>query len=411
MYDYPLRALPNSANLVVMPRSPVADKAKRFTESVIREMTRLAARHGAINLSQGYPDFAAPEALKEAACRAIRSDINQYAITWGAKPLRDALCRKYATYNGIQADPEKNVTVTCGATEAMISTMSAIINPGDEAVIFEPYYENYGPDVILSGARPRFVPLRPPDWSFDEKELAKAFNKRTKAIIINTPNNPTGKVFTRAELETIAELCRKWNALAVTDEVYEHIIYEGRHVSMATLDGMAERTVTTSSLSKTFCITGWRLGHAIAPEAITSAIRKVHDFLTVGAPHPLQVAAAHLMDHPEGLFENLPREYQERRELFYPVLVDGGFKPIAKPAGAYYVMCDISDFGFRTDTEFSRWLVEKGGVATVPGSSFYSDPSDGHGQVRFAFCKKLETLRAAADKLRNLPKPPARKKT
>jgi aspartate/methionine/tyrosine aminotransferase len=393
-----------------MPRTFVAEKALQFTESVIREMTRLAAAHGAINLSQGYPDFAAPEALKEAACRAITSDINQYAITWGAKPLRDALCRKYAKYNGIAADPDKNVTVTCGATEAMISAMSAIINPGDEVVIFEPYYENYGPDVILSGATPRFVTLREPDWSFDEKELAKAFNKKTKAIIINTPNNPTGKVFTRAELEVVAKLCRKWDTLAVTDEVYEHIIYEGGHVSIATLDGMAERTITTSSLSKTFCITGWRLGYSIAPERIASAIRKMHDFMTVGAPHPLQVAAAHLMDHPGGLFENLYKEYLERREFFYPVLVEAGLKPIAKPAGAYYVMCDISGFGFRTDTEFARWLVEKGGVATVPGSSFYSDPKRGYDKVRFAFCKKLETLRAAAEKLRALPKPPAGKK-
>jgi aminotransferase len=394
-----------------MPRPFVAEKAKQFTESVIREMTRLAAKHGAINLSQGYPDFAAPQALKEAACRAITSDINQYAITWGAKPLRDALCRKVARYNGITADPEKNVTVTCGATEAMISALSAVINPGDEAVIFEPYYENYGPDVILSSATPRFVPLRPPDWSFDRKELAKAFNKRTKAVVINTPNNPIGKVFTREELEFIAGLCRKWDTLAVTDEVYEHIIYEGRHVSIATLDGMAERTITTSSLSKTFCITGWRLGYSIAPEKIASAIRKMHDFMTVGAPHPLQVAAAALMDNPAGLFESLAGEYLERRELFYPVLVEAGLKPFAKPAGAYYVMCDISGFGFRTDTEFARWLVEKGGVAAVPGSSFYADPKDGFGQVRFAFCKKLETLRAAAEKLRALPKPPTRKKS
>jgi aspartate/methionine/tyrosine aminotransferase len=393
-----------------MARSFVADKAKHFTESVIREMTRLAAQYGAINLSQGYPDFPAPEAIKEAARQAITADINQYAITWGAKPLRDALCRKYAKYNGIQADPERNVTVTCGATEAMMSTMCAVINPGDEVVIFEPFYENYGPDVLMSGATPRFVTLREPDWSYDEKELAKAFNKKTKAIIINTPNNPTGKVFTRAELEFIAKLCRKWDTLAITDEVYEHILYEGKHVSMATLDGMAERTITTSSLSKTFCITGWRLGYSIAPDKIAPAIRKMHDFMTVGAPHPLQVAAAKLMDQPDGLFENLAAEYRERRELFYPVLVETGFKPIAKPAGAYYVMCDISGFGFKTDTEFAHWLTEFGGVATVPGSSFYRDPKRGYDKVRFAFCKKLETLRAAAEKLRHLPPPPARKK-
>jgi aspartate/methionine/tyrosine aminotransferase len=393
-----------------MPRTFVADKAKHFTESVIREMTRLAAQYGAINLSQGYPDFPAPEVIKEAARQAITADINQYAITWGAKPLRDALCRKYAKYNGIQADPERNVTVTCGATEAMMTTMCAVINPGDEVVIFEPFYENYGPDVLMSGATPRFVTLREPDWRFDEKELATAFNRKTKAIVINTPNNPTGKVFTRDELEFIAGLCRKWDTLAITDEVYEHILYEGKHVSMATLDGMAERTVTTSSLSKTFCITGWRLGYSIAPDRIAPAIRKMHDFMTVGAPHPLQVAAAKLMDQPDGLFENLAAEYRERRELFYPVLVETGFKPIAKPAGAYYVMCDISGFGFKTDTEFAHWLTEFGGVATVPGSSFYRDPKRGYDKVRFAFCKKLETLRAAAEKLRHLPPPPGRKK-
>ena len=387
-----------------MPREKVARKAAQFTESVIREMTRLALRHGAINLSQGFPDFAAPEALKEAAVRAIRGDVNQYAITWGAPQLREALCRKYARYNGMTIDPAKHVTVTCGATEAMISALSAVINPGDEVVIFEPFYENYGPDTILSGATPRFVRLRPPDWNFDEKELSKAFNRRTKAIIINSPNNPTGKVFTQEELSVIAGLCRKWDALAVTDEVYEHILYEGTHVSMATLPGMAERTIPTSSLSKTFCITGWRLGYCISPEKLSGAIRKVHDFLTVGAPHPLQVAAAHLMDHPEGLFENLRGEYLERRELFYPVLEETGFRPIRKPAGAYYVMCDISSFGFRNDVDFARWLVEKGGVATVPGSSFYRNPKDGRGQVRFAFCKKLETLRAAAEKLRGLPR-------
>ncbi|HXX93217.1 MAG TPA: aminotransferase class I/II-fold pyridoxal phosphate-dependent enzyme [Planctomycetota bacterium] len=393
-----------------MARHHVARKAAQFTESVIREMTRLAARHGAINLSQGYPDFAADARLKEAAVRAIRGDVNQYAITWGAPELRGALSRKYAKYQGMAVDPDKHVTVTCGATEAMISALSAVIDPGDEVVIFEPFYENYGPDAILSGATPRFVRLRPPDWSFDERELSRAFNRRTKAIVINTPNNPTGKVFTRDELQAIAGLCRKWDTLAVTDEVYEHILYEGTHISMATLPGMAERTITTSSLSKTFCITGWRLGYCISPERLSGAIRKVHDFLTVGAPHPLQVAAAHLMDHPDGLFENLPREYLERRELFYPVLEETGFCPVRKPAGAYYVMCDISRFGFRTDVAFARWLVEKGGVASVPGSSFYRDPRDGRDQVRFAFCKKLETLKAAAEKLRRLPRPRAGKR-
>ena len=385
-----------------MARALTSTKAVRFTESVIREMTRLALRHGAVNLSQGFPDFPAPEALKRAAVEAIQADVNQYAITWGAKPLRDAIARKAKRYNGIDADPEKNVTVTCGATEGMICALMGIINPGDEVVIFEPFYENYGPDAILSGAVPRFVKLRPPGWSFDEKELAKAFNKRTKAVIVTTPNNPTGKVFTRAELSAIAKLCAKWNAFAVTDEVYEHILFEGEHVSMASLPGMSSRTLTVTSLSKTFSVTGWRLGYVIAPDKVSGAVRKVHDFLTVGAPHPLQVAAASFMDAPGGLFEALSKEYLERRETLYPVLEDTGFRPLGRPAGAYYVMCDISGFKRGSDVAFARWLVEKGKVAVVPGSSFFQDPRDGRRLVRFAFCKKLETLRAAAEKLRAL---------
>ncbi len=392
-----------------MPRTFVSKKAARFTESVIREMTRLADRHGAVNLAQGFPDFPAPRALKEAACAAIRADVNQYAVTWGAPPLRQALARKYGKYNRIEVHPDRNVTVTCGATEAMISALMAVIDPGDEVVIFEPHYENYGPDVILSGAAPRFVHLRPPDWRFDEKDLAKAFNRRTKAIVINTPNNPTGKVFSRPELEFIAGLCRKWDALAVTDEVYEHIVYEGKHVSIASLDGMAERTITTSSLSKTFSVTGWRLGYCIAPEKISGAIRKVHDFLTVGAPHPLQVAAARLMDCPGDLFGRLAGEYRERRELFYAGLEAADFRPLGKPRGAYYVMCDISRFGFPDDVAFARWLVQEGGIAAVPGSSFYVDPRQGRTQVRFAFCKKLQTLRAAVRKLADLPAAGARR--
>ncbi len=388
-----------------MPRSPVSKKAARFTESVIREMTRLADAHGAVNLAQGFPDFPASDRIKEAACRAIREDVNQYAVTWGAARLRRALARKYRERNGMEVDPDKHVTVTCGATEAMVSALLAVVDPGDEVVIFEPHYENYGPDAVLSGAVPRFVHLHEPDWHIDERELARAFNKRTRAIVVNTPNNPTGKVFTREELGLIAGLCRKWDALAVTDEVYEHIVYEGEHVSIATLDGMAERTVTTSSLSKTLCITGWRLGSCVAPERITGAIRKVHDFLTVGAPHPLQVAAAELLDGPEGLFEDLPREYRERRELFYPGLVEADLRPLRKPAGAYYVMCEISRFGFPDDTEFARWLVRDAGIACVPGSSFYVDPRRGRDKVRFAFCKKLETLRSAVERLKRLPDP------
>jgi aspartate/methionine/tyrosine aminotransferase len=363
-------------------------------------MTRLANQHGAINLAQGFPDFAAPEELKEAACDAIRRDVNQYAITWGTKRLREALARKYEARNGMTVDPERMITVTCGATEAMISALLATVNPGEEVVIFEPFYENYGPDAILSGAVPRFVPLRPPDWTFDEAELAGAFHGRTRAIILNTPNNPTGKVFTREELEFIASLCRKHDVLAITDEVYEHIVYPGaRHISIATLDGMGERTVTTSALSKTFSITGWRIGTVVAPPEITGAVRKVHDFLTVGAPHPLQEAAAWLLDHAGGYFDGLAGEYLERRNVFFEGARAGGLELAREPQGAYYVMCDIRRYGFEDDTRFAHWLVKEIGVAAVPGSSFYQDPRQGHGLVRFSFCKKLDTLREACRRL------------
>ncbi len=383
-----------------MPRSFVSKKAALFTESVIREMTRLANQHGAINLAQGFPDFPAPEELKRAACVAIQNDVNQYAITWGTKRLRAALAKKYAAFNRMTVDPETMVTVTCGATEAMIASLLATIDPGDEVIIFEPFYENYGPDAILSGAKPRFVRLRPPDWTFDDRELARAFGKRTRAIIVNTPNNPTGKVFTRDELSRIAALCRKHDVLAITDEVYEHIVYEGRHVSIATLDGMSERTVTVSALSKTFCVTGWRLGFAIAPPRIAGAIRKVHDFLTVGAPHPLQEAAASLLEQGDRSYRSLAKEYGERRAVFMKCLDNAGLAPVGgAPEGAYYVMTDIAPFGYKTDTEFARWMCESIGVAAVPGSSFYRNPRDGYGQVRFAFCKKPETLRAAGERL------------
>ncbi len=389
-------------------RSFVSTKASRFTESVIREMTRLAAKHGAINLAQGFPDFAAPAELKQAACDAINRDINQYAITWGSKNLRDALSKKYADFNGMAADPETMITVTCGATEGMIASLLATIDPGDEIIIFEPFYENYGPDTILSGAKPTFVRLHGAGFEIDEKELKRAITKKTRGVIINTPNNPTGKVFSRAELELIASLCRRHDLCAYTDEVYEHIVYDGaKHISIATLDGMAERTVTVSALSKTFSVTGWRLGTVIAPPRMTAAIRKVHDFLTVGAPHPLQEAAAQLLKKSREILPALAAEYQERREEFFKGLDAAGLKSAGKPQGAYYVMTDISDFGFKTDVAFSRWLVEEIGVAGVPGSSFYSNPRDGYGQIRFCFPKKLETLREAA---RRLASPAMRKR-
>ncbi|MDQ1613185.1 MAG: hypothetical protein QOG00_3116 [Pyrinomonadaceae bacterium] len=384
----------------------VSEKASRFTESVIREMTREALKHGAVNLSQGFPDFPAPADIKAAAMRAIDADVNQYAITWGARDFREAIAAKTKWYLGLDVDPETEITVTCGSTEGMIAAMMATVDPGEEVVIFEPFYENYAPDAILSDARPRYVPLRAPDWTFDRDELRAAFNERTKAIIICNPNNPTGKVFTRDELEFIAALCREHDALCFTDEIYEHILYprEGTgvaHISMAQLEGMRERTVIVNSMSKTYSVTGWRVGYCIAPPAITSAIRKVHDFLTVGAAAPLQAAGAMALRLPPEYYEHLQADYTARRDLLLPILEAAGFR-VFRPDGAYYVMTDISAFGFANDVEFTRHLIQKIGVACVPGSSFYSDPARGAQQVRFCFCKKDETLHAAAERLQKL---------
>lgn len=386
----------------VLQKRMLSEKASRFTESVIREMTRLALQHKAINLAQGFPDFPAPAAIKQAGQDAIAADINQYAITWGARPLREAIAEKFRRTQGLAVDPEREITVCCGSTEAMMSAMMAIINPGDEVVIFEPFYENYGPDAILSGATPRFVPLRAPDFSFDRQQLAAAFNDRTKAIILNTPNNPTGKVFSREELEFIREMCVRWNALAITDEIYEHILYDGaRHISLATLDGMRERTITINGMSKTYSVTGWRVGWCIAPPEISGAIRKVHDFLTVGAAAPLQQAGAVALRLPETYYEKLAADYRVRRDRTLAMLESAGFRCF-KPRGAYYIMTDISAFGFSDDVAFTRHLIEKIGVAPVPGSSFYSNPADGGQQVRFCFCKTDATLSAAEERLRKL---------
>ena len=383
-------------------RARVSQKSQRFTESVIREMTRLAHRHGAVNLSQGFPDFAAPEAIKAEAARAVLADVNQYAITWGAQRLRDALVAKHQRFTGLAYDAETEVAVCCGATECMAAAMLALVDPGDEVIVFEPFYENYGPDAILSGAVPRFVRLREPDWSFDHAELAAAFTTRTRAIVVNTPNNPTGKVFSRSELAAIAALCQKWNVIAITDEIYEHILYDGaEHVSLATMDGMRERTVTVSGVSKSYSLTGWRIGWCLAPPELTNAIRKVHDFLTVGAPAPLQEAAALALESPDSYYSRLAAEYRERREFLLPVLESAGFRTFT-PRGAYYVMTDISGFGFSDDVTFARWLVSEGGLAAVPGSSFYSDPAAGSQRLRFHFARKRETLTAAAERLNSL---------
>ena len=384
----------------------ISQKASSFTESVIREMTREALKHGAVNLSQGFPDFAAPEDIKRKAMEAIAADVNQYAITWGSKDFRDAIARKTGSYLGLQIDPETEITVTCGSTEGMIAAMMATVDPGEEVVVFEPFYENYAPDAILSDARPRHVPLRAPDWSFDRDELRRTFSEKTKAIILCNPNNPTGKVFTQEEMEFIAGLCQECDALCFTDEIYEHILYprEGadiRHISMAQIDGMRERTVVVNSMSKTYSVTGWRVGYCIASPEITSAIRKVHDFLTVGAAAPLQVAGAYALSLPQEYYDTLQTDYRARRDLLLPTLEAAGFKTYT-PDGAYYIMTDISAFGFSDDIEFTRHLIREIGVACVPGSSFYSEPSLGKQQVRFCFCKKDETLHAAAERLSQL---------
>lgn len=377
-----------------------SERASSFTESVIRDMTRVCIKHQGVNLAQGFPDFAAPAEIKEAAVKAIRADVNQYAITWGTPALRQAIVEKFSRYNGVSMDPEREITVCCGATECMIASLMAIVNPGEEVIVFEPFYENYGPDAILCGARPRFITLHEPDWHFDARELARTFNNKTKAIVINTPNNPTGKVFSREELQLIADLCLKWGVLAVTDEIYEHILYDGaQHISIASLPGMRDRTITINSISKTYSLTGWRVGWAIASEKLTGAIRKVHDFLTVGAAHPLQEGAIAALRSDLSYYQTLAAEYRERREFLRQVLEEVGFR-IYHPRGAYYIMTDVSHMDFTDDVDCAFYLVEKIGVATVPGSCFYSRPELGKTKVRFAFPKKMETLRLAAEKLR-----------
>ena len=390
----------------------VAARTERFTESVIREMTRLIQLHhplDGINLAQGFPDFPAPQALKDAACEAIQADINQYAITWGAPGLRQAIASKYQRFYALPVDPGTEVTVCCGATEAMVSTLLATANPGDEVIVIAPFYENYWPDGVLAGATPRFVQLREPEltdqpwgqpWRLDLDELAAAFSERTAAIVINTPNNPTGKLFSRTELEVVAELCQRWDVLAITDEIYEHIVYRGEHIPLATLSGMRERTVTISGISKTYSVTGWRVGWAVAPPRIANAIRKVHDFLTVGAAAPLQAAASVALALPDEYYAGLTESYAKKRALMLDAMAASGFR-FAPPDGAYYVMADITPFGFADDVELARHLVVEHGLAVVPGSSFYPPGAGPKQRVRFSFPKKPETLITAADRLRH----------
>ncbi len=375
-----------------------ARRTLSFTESVIREMTRIANQHEAVNLAQGFPDFPMPEPMKDAACAAIHGDINQYATTWGSSALRIAIAEKYRRWYGMQVDHDREVTVTCGATEAMASVFLALIDPGDEVIVPEPFYENYGPDAILADAKPVFVPLERPHWTFDPDRLAKAFTKKTKAIILNTPHNPTGRVFTRAEMTMIAELCLKHDVWVITDEIYEHIRYAGEHHVMAMWPEMRNRTITISGLSKTFSCTGWRLGYTIAPPEQTAAIRKIHDFLTVGAPAPLQAAGAMAMHFDADYYNHMALDYRARRTMLCDALTDAGFT-FTQPEGAYYILADFSALSDKDDVTFAKWMIEEIGVASVPGSSFYSDRSLGKNLVRFAFCKKYETLRRAADRL------------
>jgi aspartate/methionine/tyrosine aminotransferase len=381
---------------------PNALRTQTFSESVIREMTRVANEHGAVNLSQGFPDFPMPAVMKDAACAAIHNDVNQYATTWGSKKLRDAITGKYERRYGMPVDPEREITVTCGATEAAASVFLALLNPGDEVLIFEPFYENYGPDAILSEAKPVFVPLTAPEWKFNEAALRAAITPRSRALVLNSPHNPTGHVFSRAELEAIARVCIEHDLMVFTDDPYEYIIFSGEHIPIATLPGMRDRTVTISSLSKTFSITGWRLGYAIANPERTSAIRKVHDFLTVGAPAPLQDAAAIGYAFEDSYYTRLSNDYKTKREFLSAALREAGFK-FATPDGAYFIMADFSDLDDRDDVTFAKWLTKEIQVATVPGSSFYRPGApEGKHYIRFAFCKKHETLERAVENLSRL---------
>ena len=378
-----------------------AHRTRGFQESVIRQMTRVCATEGGINLSQGLPEVEVPEEIQAAACEAIRSDYNQYSFTYGDPELRGVLAEKLSRSNGIQADPETEITITCGVSEALVASCLAVLNPGDEAVVFEPYYENYVPAITMAGATPRFVPLRFPAWTFDPDDLAAAFNRRTKAIIVNTPMNPTGHVFTRTELQAIAELCRKWNAVAITDEIYEEILFDDRrHVSLGSLDGMRQRTVTLMGLSKTYGVTGWRVGYVAAPLVLSSAVRKVHDYLVVCAPHPFQRAALAALRLPPDFYEAMRAEYAARRDLFCEGLREVGFR-LERPEGAYYVLADFDEISWRDeDVGFARRLVRDGGVASVPGSSFFTTSDQGRRMVRFCFAKNRDTLRDALKRIR-----------
>jgi aspartate/methionine/tyrosine aminotransferase len=384
----------------------ISKRVQGFTESVIREMTRVNNQHGGINLAQGMPNFQPPPEVLAAAHRAIDGDFHQYAITWGTPRLRRAIADKYRRFYGMAVEPDLHVTICCGSTETMLATLLAVLNPGDEVIIFEPFYENYGPGCIIAGAEPVFVPLEPPDFRFDPDRLSRAVTARTRAIIFNSPNNPSGKVFSRSELEVIAEVCRRHDLLAITDEIYEHIIYDGtEHVPIATLPDMAERTVTISGISKSYSVTGWRIGYAITSEELSIGIRRAHDFITVGAPHPLQEAAVAALELPESYYVSLRTNYQARRDLLLDKVRQAGFVAYL-PRGAYYILTDAAHFlhrfGCRDDHEFAMFLVKEIGVATVPGSSFYAHGELGKTKIRFCFPKTDDILIEAGRRLQKL---------
>ena len=384
----------------------ISKRVQGFTESVIREMTRVNNQHDGINLAQGMPNFPPPKEIIEAAHRAIDGDFHQYAITWGAPRLRQAIADKYRKFYGMEIHPDRNVTVCCGSTETMLATLMAVLNPGDEVIIFEPFYENYGPGCIIAGAVPIWVPLEPPDFGFDPDRLARAVTPRTRAIVFNSPNNPSGKVFSRAELQQIADVCLKHDLLAITDEIYEHIVYDGaQHIPIATLPGMAERTITISGISKSYSVTGWRIGYAVASAELSLGIRRAHDFITVGAPHPLQEAAVTALNLPDSYYVYLRESYQARRDLLFGKVEEAGFRAF-KPRGAYYILTDVAhwlpEYGCADDHEFAMFLVKKIGVATVPGSSFYSTKDLGRTKIRFCFPKTDDMLIEAGRRLQKL---------
>jgi aminotransferase len=369
-------------------------------------MTRVNDQYGGINLAQGMPNFSPPPELLEAAHRAIDGDFHQYAITWGAPRLRRAIADKYRRFYAMELDPDRHVTICCGSTETMLATLLAVLNPGDEVIIFEPFYENYGPGCIIAGAEPVFVPLEPPDWTFDPERLARAITPRTRAIVFNSPNNPSGKVFSRAELQAIADLCLRHGLVAITDEIYEHIVYDGQeHVPIATLPGMAERTITISGISKSYSVTGWRVGYAIASPELSVGIRRAHDFITVGAPHPLQEAAVTALNLPDSYYVSLRAGYARRRDILLERLIEAGFVTY-RPRGAYYILTDVAHFlerhGCVDDHAFAMFLIKEVGVATVPGSSFYAHGELGRTKIRFCFPKTDDMLIEAGRRLLKL---------